>query len=93
MSINYDAIVEAYHDNADYAETGSIAKARAFVTACRRLLVLQPSESANRETTTRFDMKLIQQELEMARQWLAANDTSAADRASVTRADFRNFRG
>lgn len=45
------AQVEAsYDDNASYAEDASVAKAKAFVTACRILLRRLPAEAGTRES-------------------------------------------
>jgi hypothetical protein len=39
-------VLTAYEDNADYDETGSSAKAKAFVVACRKLLTKMASRWA-----------------------------------------------
>ena len=43
-------VQNAYVDNASYAEDASIAKAKAFVTACRILLLKLPAEAGTRES-------------------------------------------
>ena len=85
----------AYVDNASYAEDGSAAKAKAFLTACRVLLLKLPAEAGTREGTMRLNPELIQNEMAEARAWLAANGAAVADDAAggrVTRASFTHFR-
>lgn len=64
----------AYIDNASYAEDGSLAKARAFITACRCLLLKLPKRSKhglNQETE--FEPSLLRQELLQAQQYVNAS--------------------
>lgn len=85
----------AYVDNASYAEDGDVAKAKAFLTASRVLLLKMPAEAGSREGNMRLNPELIQKEMGEARTWLAANDTpvtASVAGGSVTRASFRNFR-
>ena len=70
-------IQAAYEDNASYAEENSVAKCKLFLTAARILLIRLPEEFGTRHSTTKFRMDLIQKEIESARAWLAANDTSS----------------
>lgn len=79
----------AYDDNASYAEDGSVTKCRAFITACRFLLRRIPARIShgNRHSIDN-DLAVIQRELSLAQQWLAANQ----DAGMVTFADLGNFR-
>jgi hypothetical protein len=86
-------IAAAYVDNASYSEDSSAAKARAFVTACRILLLKRPTEVSVDRRSINFDMKLIQQEMVAAKEWLDTHSTSDTDSGPrVTGADFRDFR-
>jgi hypothetical protein len=63
----------AYTANADYEEVESAAKARAFITACRALIGLVPSESANGSERSRQDANIAawEKQIAAARRWLA----------------------
>lgn len=67
----------AYLANADYAEVGSAVKARAFIVACRALLILQPMRSMATSHQVEFNPSLIERELKEAKTWLALNGTNA----------------
>jgi hypothetical protein len=67
----------AYDDNASYAEDGDVAKAKAFITACRILLRRMPKESGTREQHFKMNPELIQKEMDAAQQFVAANDTTS----------------
>jgi hypothetical protein len=87
-------IQAAYADNASYAEDASPAKARAFVTACRLLLVKLPkraSHGAGRAEEIELDLALIRGELADARKWLACYASAAAGGAAVS-FDLSGFR-
>lgn len=87
---DYSDARDAYLANADYAESASTSKARAFITACRKLIVLLPSEVAGGSSRTRADENLRQfrAEMEQAQRWLASSGTSGG----VVHASFENFR-
>ena len=81
----------AYDDNASYAEDGSVAKAKAFVTACRILLRRYPAEAGTRESHVRLSPEELRRSVAEAQAWLRANDmTTSAGR--VTRVSFENSR-
>lgn len=87
----------AYVDNASYAEDGSVVKAKAFITACRILLLKIPKSTGSRNGTAVYGPDLIQREMATAQAWVTANDTSDASGAAtggpvVTRVSFENFR-
>ena len=84
----------AYIDNASYAEDVSVTKAKAFVTACRILLLKLPAEAGTRESHVRLNPELIQKEMAEARTWIAANDTASTGSAGprVTFGGFERFR-
>jgi hypothetical protein len=93
-------VQNAYDDNASYAEDGDVAKAKAFITACRILLRRMPGESGTREQHFKMNPELIQKEMEAAQQFVAANDTAngtgggaSSNGPKVIHSDFRNFRG
>jgi hypothetical protein len=95
-SASTDTEVEsAYDDNASYAEDNSLAKARAFVTACRLLIRRVPGQLGTSGHARTFDMELLQNEMTTAQEWItthagASGESDAGPRC--TRVDFRDFR-
>lgn len=83
----------AYLENADYEEDASVTKAKAFITACRKLLAVPITRTANagREgNELELNPELIAKMLDEARRWLAAE--LAATSGAVIHADFTDFR-
>ena len=91
-----DQVEAAYIDNASYAEEGSVAKARAFVTACRVLLLKMPKETGSRDSRLTLNPELIHQEMSLAQDWINASDSGAsssqAGGPNVSRMSFEEFR-
>lgn len=82
---SFAQVQASYLDNVGYAEDNSPAKAKAFVTACRALLLLLPKASGQGSSTTAYSPDLIQKEMEEARGWLSVNDTTSSNSAPKTR--------
>lgn len=78
----------AYFDNASYEEDASATKARAFITACRFLLIMLPKRAmhANRNEIELEPAQLRNQLLE-AKAWLAGQAG-----AGVRFSSFESFR-
>ena len=87
-------IKAAYDDNASYDEDASVAKAKAFITACRLLIRKTPEELAKGTGRVKINVDLIAGELSEAQQYVAANDTSGSGGADsrVRHVSFENFR-
>ena len=88
-------IEASYADSASYAEDNSVAKARAFVTACRLLLLKYPKRTGTPQADLETSIDLIQKEKKAAEDWLAAHDTGPTSTAAgprVTRVSFENSR-
>lgn len=61
-------------DNASYEEDASIAKARAFVTACRFLLMMTPAmQMQDGKDQLMWSVTSIREAMESARKWISAN--------------------
>jgi hypothetical protein len=93
-----DEIHAAYLDNASYEEDASVAKAKAFITACRFLLspriTPQASTGPGNGGQVEFNLEIIRGEMQAAQQWLCSNDTTNYDSfGGVKYADFSGFRG
>jgi hypothetical protein len=86
-------IEAAYMDNAGYAEDRSAAKARAFVTACRLLLLKRPTEAGSGTDRLVLSPDQISGQIRSAEDWLASNDTAANGPMGprVTGASFQNW--
>lgn len=86
----------SYDDNASYEEDSDVAKARAFITACRILLRRLPKRqrTGSDNAEIEFDPGRISNEMEEARQWVANNRPISQSPASVIYPDFNDgFRG
>jgi hypothetical protein len=84
-----------YADWESYKETESstaITRARLFVTACTRLMVLLPSASTTRQrTSAEFEIAEIRRQKELAQRYLTIAGSTAF--ASPTQhVDLQNFR-
>lgn len=87
-----DEMLAAYNDNASYSEDGDAAKARAFITACRCLLMKTPRRVARGGPASEeieMEPRLLMDQIEEARRWLSVN---ASQRESVAFSDFSDFR-
>lgn len=83
----------AYLANTDYADgAGDAAKARAFRSACRALLVLLPAQAAHGGSSTTMSVQSVEAELARAERWIAAHDADAASAGRVIYADVGSFR-
>jgi hypothetical protein len=75
---NIETVRQAYFDNADFLESASVEKARAFATACRRLLMFTPSRSraggANGNEMW-IDIASVKAQLDEVVKWLRINDS------------------
>ena len=68
-------IQSAYDDNASYAEDGSVAKCKAFITAVRMLIrrTAQRVDSGATASSITIDMKQYRDEIIDARAWLSGH--------------------
>src|SRR5688572_20583284 len=83
----------AYDDNASYTEDGSVAKAKAFGTACRFLLRRLPAEADTRESHVRLSPEELRRSIAEALAWIQANDTAGdSGGPRVTRVSSENGR-
>lgn len=69
-------VTEDMVDNADFEESGSVAKARAFATAATKYLILKPTSQSNQSSSLSWDNNQIQALIARARDYIAANSTS-----------------
>lgn len=71
MAIDIEAIEQELHDNCDFEEVGSVAKANAFVTAAKRLLAFSPESSSNEGSSLSFNRSALTSLLDRAQQYIA----------------------
>lgn len=82
----------AYDDNASWQEDSSVAKAKAFATACRMLLRRLATEQAVGQERIRLDENLrqLRAELSHVTDWISVNATSSSP--AVTLLSFEELR-
>lgn len=61
--------------NADYAEVGSVDKAKAYVSALEAMLLLMPKATAKDAASVTLAPEEIRMRLKAANNWLLSNDT------------------
>jgi hypothetical protein len=82
-------IEQALLDNADYDATSSVTKARAFVTAARRWLIMSPQSSSNQSSSMSWDTATIRDMMAAANTFVSVNDSQSVRHLSVG----QRFRG
>lgn len=85
----YQQVKDAFDDAASYVEDGSVAKAKALVTAGIMLLNREPLQAGEGSTQTTFNSALIQRQIDAANAFIAANSTSIARSRVLSVRDFR----
>jgi hypothetical protein len=60
-------------DYADFEEVGSVARARLFVTAAKRWLILRPESASNQSSSLSIGKSSVSDMLNRAQQYIAAN--------------------
>lgn len=74
-----ETVQQAYLDNADYEEVASVTKAKVFVSACRKLLLLLPQMTRQASRfELQIDTKVIPEALKHAKDWISSVSGSAA---------------
>ena len=83
-----DEAIDAYLENADFEASASITKARAFQTAIKQLLILQPKMQADQNSSLGMNSQELLALLERSNAYIGA--ASASD--SVKYLSFRHAR-
>ena len=96
MAVDLVAVQQAYHDNADYDETGSVAKAKAYRTAIRRLIGNRPEEGTKggpgSESFRLPNWQALKSELNDVERFIAANDILTVSAGPPVYTSFEEFR-
>ena len=61
---------------ADFEEVGSVARARLFITAAKRWLILRPDSASNEGSSLSMGKSVVMDMLKRAQDFVAANDNS-----------------
>lgn len=72
-------VEESLLENADFEEVGSVAKAKAFVTAARRWLVLKPQSASNQSSSMSMNAQQVADMMNAAQAFVDANDSSRSN--------------
>lgn len=75
MAATIDEIYDDLLDNADFEEVASLAKAKAFVTAATRFLILSPQAQSDQGSSMTLNASQIENLLIRAREFVAKNQT------------------
>lgn len=69
---------------ADFEEVGSVQRAKLFITAAKRWMILRPESAANQSSSLSVGKSFVESMLKRAQDYVAANQTlSAGGRGSV----------
>lgn len=97
MAVDIAAVQQAYYDNADFEESGSVTKAQAYRTACRRLMGLQPKMAQygtqGGGTRLEIDPTVFAKELDRVSDWLATNADTTDGGSGPVMLDLSDYRG
>jgi len=61
----------------DYQEVGSVVRARSYITAAERWLILRPDSASNEGSSLSINKSLILDRLKRAQDYVAANASSS----------------
>lgn len=75
-----EQIEQALLDNADFEEANSVTKAKAFITAGKRWLILRPASASSQGNSLSLNAGQVQSMVTRAQEFIAANDTSGTSR-------------
>jgi hypothetical protein len=92
MAATTDEILDAFSDNADYEETQSLPKARAFITACVRLIGVIPQSQSDQGSSIAYSIPQVQALMQRAQNWIVANQTAAGGRVACYSVNGGGFR-
>jgi hypothetical protein len=62
-------------DYADFEEVGSVSRARLFITAAKRWLILRAESASNQSSSLSIGKSYVEQMLKRAQDYVAANAT------------------
>lgn len=84
MPTTIDTVIDALTDNADFAATNDVTKARAFLTAAIQYLILSPASQSDQGTSLSIAPETIRALMNQAKQLVdAAGAVTSSANASV----------
>ena len=92
MASTFDQLLTEYHDNRDYDVEDSVAKAKAFIKACRGMLPYLGRHRNKDNAESQLSPQVIRQQLDDALAWWQANKNKSVDGGGVKHLDLSNFR-
>lgn len=72
-----ESVEETLLDNADFEEVGSVSKAKAFVTAANRWMILSPESSSNQSSSLSMNKASVETLKARALAFIQVNDKRA----------------
>jgi hypothetical protein len=70
-------------DYADFEEVGSVARARSFITAAKRWLILRAESASNQSSSLSIGKSFVETMLKRAQDYVAANATAGGGPGGV----------
>lgn len=83
MAASINEILDALSDNADFEETQSVTKARAFITAATRYLVLSPQSQSDQGSSLTMNSAQVESLMQRARAFIASVGASSSATSRV----------
>ena len=78
---------------ADFEEVGSVARARLFVTAAKRWLILRPESASNQSSSLSMSKSFVADMLKRAQNYVSANSSASDGGGRVRFLSATDFRG
>lgn len=68
---------------ADFEEVASVSRAKSFITAAKRWLILRPTSASNQSSSLSMDTTKVETMLKRAQDFVAANPATSGSGGSV----------
>lgn len=86
---HFEAAFDAYLTNSGYEENRSYAECQAFITACRKLLILLPTRAiTGARAQVEMNVPLVEKAIAKAQSWALANQPAGRLGSGGTREYF-----
>lgn len=83
MAATIDEVMDALSDNADFEESNSVTKARAFITAATRYLIMTPASQSDQGSSLAMGLAEVQKLLAAARLFVSQSSTDSQETTRV----------
>lgn len=78
MACTIDEVYDDLLNNADFEELSSVVKARAFVTAAKRFLILSPQQQTDQGSSMTISVNQIESLLNRAQQFIEQSNRNSS---------------